>query len=68
MIVSRRFKSAAPSKDIVFGISLSTRCPELERSDEIIGLLINTIPLRIQFDGVRLEFHVAINHFFNIIR
>ncbi|GAB7036515.1 MULTISPECIES: non-ribosomal peptide synthetase [Catenuloplanes] len=33
--------------DVVFGLSGSGRSPELPRADEIIGLLINTIPARV---------------------
>ncbi|WP_033338807.1 non-ribosomal peptide synthetase [Catenuloplanes japonicus] len=33
--------------DVVFGLSGSGRSPDLPRADEIIGLLINTIPARV---------------------
>lgn len=37
-------------KDVVFGITLSGRPPELPKSEEIVGLFINTLPLRIKVD------------------
>lgn len=35
--------------DIVFGVTLTERNPEIYNSSSIIGLLVNTLPLRIQF-------------------
>jgi amino acid adenylation domain-containing protein len=37
-------------KDLVFGITVSGRSPEFRGSDEIVGLFINTIPLRVKID------------------
>ncbi|MBY0379993.1 MAG: AMP-binding protein, partial [Burkholderiales bacterium] len=37
------------NNDIGFGVTLTERTPEIDNSDQIIGLLINTLPLRIQF-------------------
>jgi len=36
--------------DLVFGISVSGRPPQLEGSAEMVGLFINTLPLRIRLD------------------
>ena len=35
-------------EDVVFGITVSGRVPELTECDRIVGLFINTIPVRIQ--------------------
>ncbi|MFO1417387.1 MAG: condensation domain-containing protein [Methylotetracoccus sp.] len=35
------------SRDVAFGVTVSGRPPELSRSDEMIGLFINTLPLRV---------------------
>lgn len=37
-------------KDIVFGVTVSTRNPEIENIDSLVGLLINTVPLRIRIN------------------
>jgi amino acid adenylation domain-containing protein len=37
--------------DIVFGATVSGRSPELEGAESIIGLLINTLPIRVQIRG-----------------
>lgn len=42
-------KRYSHSKDVLFGISLSHRNCPLENVEKIVGLLINTIPVRIQF-------------------
>ncbi|MEU0029369.1 amino acid adenylation domain-containing protein [Streptomyces sp. NPDC006335] len=36
--------------DIVFGTTVSVRPPELAGSDRMIGLMINTVPLRVRLD------------------
>ena len=36
--------------DVVFGVTVSGRPPELAGVEEMIGLFINTLPLRIQVD------------------
>lgn len=36
--------------DIVFGITVSGRTPEIPDAESMIGLMINTLPLRIQFN------------------
>ncbi|WP_037110548.1 non-ribosomal peptide synthetase, partial [Rhodococcoides fascians] len=44
------------SNDVVFGNTVSGRPPELADSDRIVGLLFNTVPLRVSFspfDSVR---------------
>ncbi|OZD24475.1 hypothetical protein CH248_05875, partial [Rhodococcus sp. 06-156-4a] len=44
------------SSDVVFGNTVSGRPPELADSDRIVGLLFNTVPLRVSFspfDSVR---------------
>ncbi|AYJ48485.1 non-ribosomal peptide synthetase [Rhodococcus sp. P1Y] len=44
------------SSDVVFGNTVSGRPPELADSDRIIGLLFNTVPLRVSFspfDSIR---------------
>ena len=38
-------------EDIVFGITVSGRPPELANSGEIVGLFINTLPLRVRFSA-----------------
>ncbi|MDJ0674319.1 MAG: amino acid adenylation domain-containing protein [Calothrix sp. MO_167.B42] len=38
-------------EDIVFGITVSGRPPELANSGEIVGLFINTLPLRVQLNA-----------------
>ncbi|HET9362168.1 MAG TPA: condensation domain-containing protein, partial [Vicinamibacterales bacterium] len=43
------------SDDVVFGVSVSGRPPQLEGVDSIVGLFINTLPLRVRLnrdDGV----------------
>ncbi|MEM6684202.1 MAG: amino acid adenylation domain-containing protein [Bacteroidota bacterium] len=37
--------------DVVFGVVASGRPPEVEDSDKILGLFINTIPIRISWDA-----------------
>ena len=37
--------------DVVFGVTLSGRTPELRGIDEAVGLFINTLPFRARFDG-----------------
>ncbi|WP_396133713.1 amino acid adenylation domain-containing protein [Chamaesiphon sp. OTE_75_metabat_556] len=37
--------------DVVFGATVSGRPPTLDRVDSIVGLLINTIPIRVQVPG-----------------
>ncbi|MFD8689681.1 amino acid adenylation domain-containing protein [Streptomyces sp. NPDC059651] len=37
-------------RDVVFGTTLSGRSPEVPGVEEIVGLLINTLPLRVRFD------------------
>lgn len=39
------------SNDVVFGTTVSIRPPALEKAEQIIGALINTIPLRIKIDN-----------------
>ncbi|MCE3237594.1 MAG: hypothetical protein K0R24_575 [Gammaproteobacteria bacterium] len=39
------------SDDIVFGMTVSIRPPEVAQSDKIIGSLINTIPLRVKIEN-----------------
>lgn len=36
--------------DILFGVTLSTRSPELIHSEEMVGLFINTVPFRVKFN------------------
>ncbi|WP_121639836.1 non-ribosomal peptide synthetase [Virgibacillus sp. Bac330] len=44
------------SQDIVFGTTVSGRDPNIEQVNSITGLLINTIPLRVQMD-MEAEIH-----------
>jgi surfactin family lipopeptide synthetase C len=37
--------------DVVFGATVSGRPPTLDRVDSIVGLLINTLPIRVQVNG-----------------
>lgn len=39
------------SNDVVFGTLISTRTPEVDHVDTMVGLFINTIPLRVQIDS-----------------
>lgn len=39
------------SKDLVFGIVLSGRSADLQSADEYVGLLINTLPLRVKINS-----------------
>lgn len=36
--------------DVVFGSTVSGRSPELAGADDMVGLLINTLPVRVEFD------------------
>lgn len=36
--------------DVVFGSTVSGRSPELTGADDMVGLLINTLPVRVEFD------------------
>jgi non-ribosomal peptide synthase protein (TIGR01720 family) len=40
--------------DVVFGATVSGRPPELTGVESMVGMLINTIPTRVQVDGVSL--------------
>ncbi|MGC4987363.1 amino acid adenylation domain-containing protein [Streptomyces sp. DT193] len=42
--------TATGQQDVVFGTTVSGRAPEVPGVEEIVGLLINTVPLRIQLD------------------
>jgi len=44
---------SAPSglEDVVFGVTVSGRPPQLEGVEEMVGLFINTLPVRIRIDG-----------------
>jgi surfactin family lipopeptide synthetase C len=37
--------------DVVFGATVSGRSPTIDRVDSIVGLLINTVPIRVQVNG-----------------
>ena len=37
-------------RDAVFGAVVSGRPPQLEYADEIVGLFINTVPVRIRYE------------------
>jgi len=39
--------------DIVFGYTVSGRPPDLESSEDIVGLFINTLPLRVKIDETK---------------
>jgi amino acid adenylation domain-containing protein len=39
--------------DVVFGVTVSGRPPELEQADTRVGLFINTLPLRVRVDAQR---------------
>lgn len=39
------------SQDIVFGATVSGRPPELSGVEQMVGLFINTIPVRVFIDG-----------------
>jgi nocardicin nonribosomal peptide synthetase NocB len=45
--------SQAHADDVVFGVSVSGRPPELSGVEKMVGLFINTIPLRIRIDRRR---------------
>ena len=38
------------SQDVVYGVTVSGRSPELPGSEEMVGLFINTLPLRVKLD------------------
>ena len=38
-------------KDILFGAVVSGRPPELEGMESVVGLCINTVPVRVQIDS-----------------
>jgi acyl carrier protein len=40
-------------RDVVFGITVAGRPPELPHAEQIVGMLINTVPLRIVLDPSR---------------
>ena len=40
-------------EDVVFGVTVSGRPPELPGADQMVGLFINTLPLRIHFEPHR---------------
>ncbi|MEU0501740.1 amino acid adenylation domain-containing protein [Nocardia sp. NPDC005998] len=37
--------------DVVFGVTVSGRPPQLDGVDEMVGLFVNTIPVRVRFDS-----------------
>jgi amino acid adenylation domain-containing protein/non-ribosomal peptide synthase protein (TIGR01720 family) len=37
--------------DVLFGITVSGRTPDLAGTDQMVGLFINTVPLRVRFDS-----------------
>lgn len=39
------------SEDVVYGVTVSGRPPELANSEEMVGLFINTLPLRVQLNN-----------------
>ena len=41
---------ACDADDVVFGVVISGRPPELEGSDAVVGLFINTVPLRVRVE------------------
>ncbi len=43
------------NKDVVFGTIVSGRNIDLDQIESIVGMLINTIPVRIKFDNDKLE-------------
>ena len=45
--------------DVVFGVALSGRPSELEGSDEMVGLFINTLPLRVSVDDTMTALTLA---------
>ncbi|ACL75336.1 B12-binding domain-containing radical SAM protein [Ruminiclostridium cellulolyticum] len=46
----------ADTRDVVFGTTVSGRTPEIEGVDEIVGLFINTLPLRVKVnEGERVS-------------
>ncbi|MFE0019384.1 amino acid adenylation domain-containing protein [Amycolatopsis sp. NPDC059021] len=40
-------------RDVVFGATMSTRPPEAERVESMVGLMINTLPLRVRVERAR---------------
>ncbi len=46
-VLSRR----ARSDDVVFGVTVAGRAPELDGAERTVGLFINTLPLRVRLDG-----------------
>jgi non-ribosomal peptide synthase protein (TIGR01720 family) len=38
-------------REVVFGVTVSGRAPELEGIEEMVGLFINALPLRVKLDG-----------------
>ncbi|MCU0288757.1 MAG: amino acid adenylation domain-containing protein, partial [Acidobacteria bacterium] len=47
-------------EDVVFGVVVSGRPSELEGIESMVGLFINTIPVRIRFEG-KMKFHRLLN-------
>ncbi|MBB4226167.1 condensation domain-containing protein, partial [Variovorax guangxiensis] len=47
------------SEDVVFGITVSGRPPELPGVERMVGLFINTLPLRLRFQSTESFAHVA---------
>jgi alpha-ketoglutarate-dependent taurine dioxygenase len=40
-------------RDVVFGVSMSGRPPSLERVEDMVGMFVNTLPMRAQLDPDR---------------
>ena len=47
---SRLLESHSGSSDVVFGVTVATRPGEIDGIERMIGLLLNTIPCRVQVD------------------
>ncbi|WP_219639569.1 non-ribosomal peptide synthetase [Cohnella sp. CFH 77786] len=43
-------KYGGGARDVVFGTTVSGRTPEIDRVEEMVGLFINTVPLRVTVD------------------
>ena len=43
--------SYSQNNDVVFGVTLTERNPDIKDSEQMVGLLINTLPLRIYFEN-----------------
>jgi amino acid adenylation domain-containing protein/non-ribosomal peptide synthase protein (TIGR01720 family) len=42
------------SDDVLFGVTLTARSSDLKESDEMVGLMINTLPMRVSFVNDRI--------------